>query len=432
MQKLRQVLLLLNQNYSERNIVRQTGISRPTVRYYRELLGCTGQDYQSLLKLKDVELEALVRIRRADQSAPGPIDLRAEQFAGQVDYFMAELKRKGVTRQLLWQEYLKRYADGFRYSRFCELLEQEISARKPVMHFTHRPAELLEVDFAGSKLSYVDLDTGEMIECPVLVGVLPFSGYSYAVALPNASLPHVVDALNKMLDYFGGVPLNVLSDNMKQWVVRSSRYEPVFPQVLEQWATHNHIGLLATRVASPTDKASVENQVRILYRRVYALIRDEVFHSLAQLNSAITQKLQDHHRVNFQRKTYSRLELFLSQEKSLLQALPGTSYQLRHLTKGKVQRNYHVVLGEDWHYYSVPHTYLGKEVNLVYDSDYVEIYYKLERIALHIRSYKKHGLTTLLEHMPEHHRKITEQRGWDPDYYLAKASRIGPNTRLFF
>ena len=99
------------------------------------------------------------------------------------------------------------------------------------MHFTHRPGELLEVDFAGAKLSYVDPDTGEVIECPVLVGILSFSGYSYAVALPNVSLPHVIEALNKMLDYFGGVPLNVLSDNMKQWVVRSNRYEPVFSQV---------------------------------------------------------------------------------------------------------------------------------------------------------------------------------------------------------
>ncbi len=288
------------------------------------------------------------------------------------------------------------------------------------------------MDFAGAKLSYVDPDTGEVIECPVLVGILSFSGYSYAVALPNVSLPHVIEALNKMLDYFGGVPLNVLSDNMKQWVVRSNRYEPVFSQVLEQWATHNHIGLLATRVASPTDKPSVENQVRVLYRRVYALIRDEVFHSLSQLNTIITQKLEEHHRINFQKKAYNRLELFLSQEKPLLQVLPDTAYQLRHLTKGKVQRNYHVVLGEDWHYYSVPHTYLGKEVNLVYDSDHVEIYYKLERIALHTRNYKKHGLTTLLEHMPEHHRKIAEQRGWDPDYYLAKAGRIGPNTRLLF
>ncbi len=137
-------------------------------------------------------------------------------------------------------------------------------------------------------LHYLDTDSGELIACPVLVAVWPFSGYSYVEALINASLPQVLRALNNALGYFGGVPLSVKSDNMKQWVVRSNRYEPKFADMLEQWANHNNIALLATRPAKPRDKASVEGAVKITYQRIYAPLRNETFKSIRELKLAIT------------------------------------------------------------------------------------------------------------------------------------------------
>jgi transposase len=430
MQKLRQVLLLLKRGYSEREIVKQTQVSRPTVHSYSILFTATGLSYDQLLRLKDHELNELLKAGKPVKTEP--VDARRAHFDQQLDYFLPELKRVGVTRFLLWQEYLALYPSGFQYSRFCELLDLATASRKAAMHFDHQPAELLEVDFAGAKLHYIDAHTGEVIECPVLIGVLPFSGYSFVQALANATLPQVIKGLNNMLNYFQGVPLNVISDNMKQWVSRTCRYEPTFPELLGQWALHNQIGLLATRPACPTDKASVENQVLITYRRIYALLRHDTFYSLQELNQAIVAKLEAHHDQNFQKKAYSRSALFLAQEKPHLQPLPDTAFQLRHTTRAKVQKNYHVVLGEDWHFYSVPFTYLGKEVSMVYCSDQVEIYHELQRIAIHRRSYKKHGYTTLLEHMPERHRKIAESRGWNPEYYLQQAAENGPATRQFF
>jgi len=430
MQKIRQVLLLLDRGNSERAIAKQTGISRPTIHQYILLLSATGVDYSQLLQLTDHELQKIIQASKPPKDVTP--DGRTLHFSEQVDYFLLELKRVGVTRQLLWEEYLAVYPGGFQYSRFCELLDMAIRTRKPTMQFVHKPAELLQIDFAGAKLSYTDRDTGEIIECPVLVGVFPFSGYAYVRALPNASLPQVINTLNQMLAYFGGTPLNILSDNMKQWVTKTCKYEPSFPDTLEQWSLHNQIGILATRPAKPRDKASIEGQVRITYNRIYALMRNNSYDSLAELNTAILEKLDSHHKKNFQRKTYSRLELFSAEEQSLLRPLPASPYCLRHYTRGKVHSNYHVVVGEDWHYYSVPWNYIGKEVRMVYDSDLVEIYYDHERIALHKRSYKKHGVTTLIEHMPENHKAIAERKGWDPDHYLAKATAHGPSTRLFF
>lgn len=430
MQKLRQILLFLKRGYSERSIVKQTGISRQTVHQYARLFLETGSDYNTLLTLSDHQLHSIIEGNKPEKEQVR--DTRKSQFLDQIDYFVLELKRVGVTRQLLWQEYLEAHPSGFQYSRFCELLDIETGRRKPSMHFSHNPAELMEIDFAGSKLHYVDKKSGEIIECPVLIGVLPFSGYAYVEALDNASLPQVIKGLNNMLNYLGGVPLNAISDNMRQWVSKSCRYEPTFPQMLEQWSIHNHIGLLATRPGFPKDKPSVENQVLITYRRVYALIRNTTFHSRTELNNAILQKLEEHHRQNFQKKTYSRYQLFNSEEKPLLQPLPQTPYELRHYTRGKVHKNYYVVVGEDWHFYSVPSTYVGKEVQIVYDSDCVEIYHRQERIALHKRSFKKHAYTTEWEHMPENHKRIAEQKGWNPEYYLRKASENGVFTREFF
>ena len=132
--------------------------------------------------------------------------------------------------------------------------------------------------------------------------------------------------------------------------------------------------------------------------------------------------------MNFQKKTFSRLELFTSQEAQHLQPLPESPYQIRHYTKAKVQKNYHVVIGEDWHFYSVPFRYIGKEVRIAYCEDTVEIYHDNQRIALHSRSYKSHGHSTIKEHMPDAHQAMSRQQGWDPEYYLKKAAENGPCT----
>lgn len=422
-------MLFLKRGYSQREIAKQVKVSRPTVHLYSGLFKATGKGYDELLSLKDSELASAFNETKPAKAEPE--DSRKAHFMDQLPYFISELKRVGVTRYLLWQEYLELYAGGFQYSRFCELLDIELAAGKPALHREHNPGELLEIDFAGSKLHYINQE-GEIIECPVLVAVLPFSGYSFVQALPNASLPYLMHALNAILDYFQGAPMNVISDNMKQWVSRTCKYEPTFPEMLQQWSLHNQIGLLATRPGKPKDKPSVENNVLITYRRVFALLRNDTFRSLSELNQGILSKLDLHHKQNFQKKSFSRQELFTTEEQPRLHELPESAYQIRHYTRAKVQKNYHVVLGEDWHFYSVPFSYLGKEVNLIYCSDHVEVYHELQRIAIHTRSFKKHGYSTLLDHMPENHRKIVERRSWNPEYYLKKALENGPCTHEFF
>ena len=430
MHKIRQILLFLERGVSQRSIEKEVKISRRTIALYLGKFLRTEVDLSELLKRSDEQLEQLIGLKKP--IVPEDVDPRKVHFDSLVEYFNKELGRTGVTRLLLWEEYIKEYPCGFQYSRFCELLQDHIRLNNAVMHFVHQPAKLLEVDFAGDMLHYVDASTGELIACPVYVAVLPFSGYGYVEALPDAKLPQVVKALNHTLDYLGGVPLSVKSDNMRQWVSKSCKYEPVFTDMLETWANHNNIALLAARPYKPKDKPSVENNVKITYRRIYAALRNEIFHSLAELNKAIREKLDLHHQINFQKKIFSRQELFDAQEKALLQPLPESAYHIRHYTKAKVQKHYHVLVGEDWHFYSVPYRYIGKEVRISYCADTVEIYHDMQRIAVHTRNYTSHGYTSIKEHMPERHQAITRQRGWSPEYYLKKAGDNGPHTLEFF
>jgi len=430
MHKIRQILLFLERGVSQRAIEKEVKITRKTIALYLGKFLQTGLDFSDLLRRPDEQLEELLGLIKP--VAPEDADPRKVHFNSQVEYFNKELVRTGVTRLLLWEEYIKEYPQGFQYSRFCELLQDQLKLNNAVMHFVHYPGKLLEVDFAGDVMHYVDSSTGELIACPVYIAVLPFSSYGYVEALPDTKLPQVVKALNHTLDYFGGVPLSVKSDNMRQWVSKSCKYEPAFTDMLEGWANHNHIALLAARPYKPKDKPSVENNVKITYRRIYAALRDQTFYSLTELNSAIREKLDQHHHINFQKKIFSRQELFDSQEKALLQALPESPYHIRHYTKAKVQKHYHVLVGEDWHFYSVPYRYIGKEVRIAYCADHVEIYFDGQRIALHTRNYTPHGYTSIKEHMPERHQAITRQRGWSPEYYLKKAEDNGPHTLEFF
>lgn len=427
MKNIRSIIVLHQKGFSGRDISKEMKLSRNTVRVYLERFNASSFSYEQLLKMDEAGFYAIA-YASAKQLQPEP---KKEHFSSRIDYFLVELKRTGVTRHLLWEEYKKGDPNGYSYSQFCDLLARRRKVHEATMHFEHKPAEVMMVDFAGDPLSYVDKASGEIIKCPVFVAILPYSGYSFAVALSDSTQPNVVKALNSCLDYFGGVPGGVKFDNMKTAVNKSNRYEPVFTDTIMQWAYHNNTGLLAARVRKPKDKASVENEVKLVYQRIYAPLRDKIFFSLSELNSHIVEQLKIHHQKYFQQKDYSRLECFINHEKKLLQPLPAEKFVIKHVAKAKVQKSYHIVLGEDRHYYSVPFSFIGKTVNAIYDTDTVEIYYEHKRIALHTRSYKPNDFTTIKEHMPESHRRYSEQKGWTPDYFLEQALRIGSYTHLY-
>ena len=430
MLQIKKALQLLDAGKSERFITEQLGLSRNTLRKYLEKIASSELSYDQLMALSDADFSTLI------YGEPTVVvkTSRQERFDSLTDYFIAELERVGVTRQLLWKEYLKQDPDGFGYSHFCERLNQlkRKNNNTVTMHLDHVAGEKMQVDFAGKKLSYVDKISGEITKCPILVCTLPFSGYTYVEALENASQSNMYESLSRALSYFGGVPQNVLSDNMKQFVLKASRYEPRFNEMAEQWSVYYNTTLSAARVRKPKDKPSVEKEVHISYLRIFAPLRNEVFQSLAELNYRIFECLEVHNATPMQRYGLSRKERFEQDEKNVLKNLPISEFIVKHEVNAKVQRNYHVILGEDAHQYSVPYIYVGEVVKIIYDSSDVEVFLNLRRIALHPRSCRRNGYTTIEEHMPESHLRYLETKGWDADYFISQASIIGVSAKVIF
>lgn len=425
MLQIRRILQLLKEGVSKREISRITKISRNTIDLYAGKFVASGSSLEELCSLTEGELSE----RFINPVKSTVVDSRSEDLELRMKFLLGELRRTGVTRDLLWREYLAEVPEGYGYSQFCDRLSVHLERSELVMHFDHEPGKLVQFDFAGDNFTYPDATTGEIFSLPVLVFVLPYSGYTYVEVLPNAGQEQVFKAMGNCMDYFGGVPISAKSDNMKQFVAKSNRYEPAFNELCEQWAFHYGVALVAARVRKPRDKPSVEKGVDLAYKRLYAPLRNDVFYGLADVNNSFRLQLDIHNRLPMQKRTYSRYDRFIQDEQPKLRALPADSFIIKHTAEAKVQKNYHVILGEDWHQYSVPYQHHGKQVTIVYDCTEVEIYLDRKRIALHKRNYQRHGYTTLKEHMPEKHRQYHEMRGWDGPCFLKKADEIGPSAR---
>lgn len=425
MHQVKQIIELYQKGKGIRETERLTGISRKTIRNYLQRIQSLNIPVEGLLAMDD---EPLSQLLFSEEASVAVEDDRYKIIAPQLEYYSIELGRRGVTRQLLWEEYHKDHPDGYRYTQFCEYIRRYLQRNQAVMHFNHKPGEQMQVDFAGDKLHYVDRESGEVILCEVLVCVLPYSNYTYAIALRSQKQDEFIGGICRALEYIGGVPENIKCDNLRSAVIKSNRYEPQFTEAMDYLAAHYGTTIMAARVRKPRDKANVEKGVDLAYKRIYAPLRNITFHSPEELNAAIRKQLEEHNNRLFQGRDYSRKSRF-EEEKPLLKKLPNTRYELKKVTWGKVQKNYHVIVGEDYHQYSVPFTLIGKRLKIVYTAALVEIYDDRTRVALHNRSRKRHGYTTIAEHMPPNHRHEAARKGWNAEYFETQAANIGASAQ---
>lgn len=408
------ILRLQELGFSIKGIARQLGLARNTIRRY----------------LSDQGGDSPPDDTAAPSSSPRiGLPLRVQQLHEHFSYAERELKKTGVTRQMLWLEYKDIHPDGFQYSHYCYHFQQYLRTKDVVMHLEHKPGNETMIDFAGKKLSYVDLPSGELIECQVFVSVMPHSGLIYVQAVHSQKTADFVSCINGMCQYYGGLSRSILCDNLKTAVVSPSKYEPVFTEVCYQLSEHYNTCFTATRPYKPRDKAMVERAVSIVYTHVYAPLRNETFHSLKALNLSIRTYVDALNLHPYKGSGYCRRDLFNAEEASTLLPLPSHLFAPKNCVQATVQRNYHVLLGEDKHYYSVPFSYTGKKVKVLYDTESVEIYLSGERIACHQRQQTRSRYHTLPDHMPKSHSQAVNFRGWSEEELLSKAMRIGPHTQ---
>ena len=272
MDQIRTIILCYQKSGSIKEVCPILNISKNTVSKYLRALTQRNISLSEALLLSDEILGKLIY-----ETASSEEEKRLMHFEGQTDYFISELRRVAVTRQLLSEEYLVQSPDGYRYSQFCEHLKKVLVRKDLTIAMEHVPGEVMQLDFAGKHLHWVDINTGEHIACEVLIAVFPHSQYTYAIALPSQQIPDFIHGINQAFLYFGGLPKAILSDNLKSYVTKSDNYEPKFTQLCEQLGAHYQIDLQATRPRKPQDKASVENAVQIAYNRIYGPLRNEIF-----------------------------------------------------------------------------------------------------------------------------------------------------------
>jgi len=331
-----------------------------------------------------------------------------------------ELRRKGVTLGLLWQEYRAAHPDGYQYSQFCELYQQWAKTLEPVLRQHYVAGERLFVDYAGQTMPVVDRGTGEVREAQIFVAVLGASNFTYVEATWTQGTPDWIGSHRRCFEFLGGVPALIIPDNVKSGVTSPCFYDPDLNRTYQKLAEHYSTAVLPARVRRPRDKAKAEAGVQGAERWILARLRHRRFFSLAELNEALRELLAEYNRLPFQKLEGCRESLFLALDRPALRALPERPYEYAEWRKARVSIDYHVEV--DRHYYSVPYQLLGAPVEVCLSAHTVEILHKGQRVASHLRSFRRGGHTTVLSHMPPHHREYVD---WSPERLVRWAQQTG-------
>jgi len=397
-------------------VARSCGIGRTTVREYLERATRAGLSWPLPEGLPDNELEALL--------FPPPVSAdNAPRPLPEWKTLHEELKGKGVTLFLLWEEYKAVHPEGYEYSRFCDL-HREWAGKLPVwMRQDHKAGEKLFVDYAGMTMPVVNQRTGEVRQAEIFVATLGASNYTFAEATWTQTLPDWIASHVRALEFLGSVPSLIVPDNLRSGVSYSCRYDPDANPTYLAFAEHYGTAIMPARVRKPKDKSLVELGVKGVKQRILAKLRNRTFFTLAELNQAISILLVEYNRRPFQKLDGSRRSLFLKVDKPALMPLPPTRYEYAEWEKARVSLDYHV--RADDHCYSVPYRLVKEEVQVRLTITAVEIFHNGLRVASHLRSHKKHRHTTKNEHMPESHRAHAE---WTPERVIRWVGKAGEAT----
>ena len=413
---LKQIISLHLDGFSNRKIGATLGISRNTVNTYMRFFNASEYCLKDLMAFENEALQGLF---------PSHTTIDNRRYEELMLSFKGVNKARnhpGFTFLYHYQQYVQIANDPYSYTQFMEHYHRKYAKVKGSMKLEHDPGREMFIDFAGKKLHIVDRDTGELIPVEVFVAILPNSQYTYVEACKSQKREDLITCCTNALNFYGGVPRAIVSDNLKSAVTRASRYEADINRSFKDFARHYNCVINPARGYSPQDKALVENAVHLAYQRIYYPLRNMTFFSLEELNREIRRLLESYNNLLFKRKQASRRELFQSVEREYLKPLPGQAYELKDYRRAKVQKMGYVYFSPDKSYYSVPYRYIGKETTIHYTKSLVEVYYYHQRIALHRRNPAKGRYITNEEHLSSTHKYYSD---WSPEFFKKKAALHG-------
>jgi len=418
MRKIRDVLRLTAAGMSSRKIAASLVVGATTVVDCLQRARAAGVSWPLLDDLSDEALEA-----RLFPASTALAEIRARRPQPHWPTIHRELRRPGVTLQLVWEEYRAAHPEGYGYSRFCELYRAWEGRLLPTMRQTHVAGERLFVDYAGTTLDVIDASTGEAMPAQVFVAALGASNYTYAEATWTQGLADWIGSHTRTFAFFDGVSAMVVSDNLKSGITKACFYEPAVNRTYAEMAAHYDTAVVPARPNKPRDKAKVEVAVQVATRWIIAKLRNRRFFSLGELNAAIAELVTALNNRVTRHLGASRRALFDDLERSALKKLPAEPYAYAEWKECRAGLDYHVEIEK--HYYSVPHALLRETMWARITARTIEVFHRGKRVAAHVRSSSNRQHTTVREHMPSSHQRYAD---WTPERIQRQANEIGPKT----
>jgi transposase len=420
MRKIKEVLRLAELDaLGERQIARGTNMKKSTVHDYLLRIQQAKITWSIAQQMNDDELDRLL--------FPAREATASKKTLPDWDHIHKELRRKHVTLQLLWEEYREAHTDGLGYSRFCELYRDFSGTVDLSMRQTHKAGEKVFLDYSGSRVPIIDARTGEEKEAEIFIAVFGASNYTYVEGTWSQQIPDRIGSHVRAFMFFGGVPAQLVPDNLKTGVTKAGYYDPEINPTYQRFAEHYGVAVIPARAAHPKDKAKVEAGVLIVQRWIIAKLRNRTFFSLPELNETLAELLIELNEHPFKKMAGSRKTLFDAVDKPALRPLPSRPYEFDEWKKATVNIDYHVSFDE--HYYSVPYKLVQKTISIRATNLMIEVFYKGTRVASHQRSYQKYRHTTIAEHMPPSHRWHAE---WTPDRLVEWGRKSGADVAALF
>lgn len=419
MKKIKDILRLkFITNISYRQISRALNVPSSTVGDYCKRFEIIDKKIDEFLNLDDDEISQILfpekSLPKSYKSRPIP----------DVEYIHKEITKKGVTFELLWQEYKEMHPDGYGCSQFKEYYYKYKRKLNPTMRQTYVAGEKMFVDYSGLTVPVINLKTGEVEKAQIFVSVLGLSGYTFVHATSSQKVEDFIKSHVEAFNFYEGVPKVIVPDNLKSAIISNNKNGIVFNENYAELSRHYNYAIEPARPYKPQDKAKVEQGVQAIQRWILATIRYQRFFSIDELNDAISPLLDKYNAKIVKRFNKSRLELFNELDLPNLQSLPKQRYIYKEHKEATVNVGYHISL--DNCEYSVPFEYLSKKVQLRYSSSSVEIYYKDNLIATHPKLHFAGSNSTKVEHMPKSHQYQTLKT--NPGSFLNWANNIGVNT----
>ena len=425
MSRIKQVLRCYVAGKGTKSISSLLDISRNTVKKYINTFNLCGKSIEEVLAMDEATLLNLFN-EDPERHPPFPKSDRYEELMERMPDYARMQRKKGVTKQMVYQQYRQEFPDGYMRTQFYRILQNYLIQSAPVAHLEHKAGDRMYVDYAGDRLHIIDKETGEKVPVEVFVAILPCSQLTYVEAVLSQKKEDFIHACEDAFYFYGGTPQAIVPDNLKAAVTHPNKYESELNEDFAAFAEHYGCTALPARVRRPRDKALVEGAVKLIYRTIYPMVEEKEYYDLEGLNAAIRVALEIHNNANLTGRNYSRREQYEEIERPCMGPLNPVRFEIKKRSIATVQKNGYVRL--DKHFYSVPVELIGKKVHLLYDSSTVNIYYKYECVASHDLGVKPYGYTTNPEHLPKSQQDYLE---WDLDSLLAKAEAIGEPVKEY-